>query len=45
MAVFFVVSRCECTAGTSRLGVNKKDEVTMSPITVTTEGLFATPAR
>ncbi|XP_020609187.1 putative cuticle collagen 155 [Orbicella faveolata] len=39
------ISRCECTAGTGRLAVNMKDDVTMSPITVTTEGLFAPPAR
>ena len=42
---FFAVSRCECTAGTGRLGVNRKDDVTMLPVTVTTEGLFAPPAR
>lgn len=39
------ISRCECTAGTGRLGVNRKDDVTMLPVTVTTEGLFAPPAR
>ena len=45
LSFFFSVSGCECTAGTGRLGVNRKDDVTMSPITVTTEGLFAPPAR
>ncbi|KAJ7369782.1 hypothetical protein OS493_036425 [Desmophyllum pertusum] len=48
------ISRCECTSGIGRLSVNKKMDVvktsnevdaTTNPKTVTTLGLFATPAR